>query len=58
MSGEDARGAREGLLLSIEWQKKKNHLYVLYVFIVYTMMLLSKGTETCMNFRYEWCNLL
>lgn len=22
------------------------------------MMLLSKGTETCMNFRYESCNIL
>lgn len=29
-----------------------------YVFIVYIMMLLSKGTETCMNFRYESCNIL
>lgn len=37
---------------------KKNHLFVLYVFIVYIMMLLSKGTETCMNFRYELCIIL
>lgn len=39
-------------------KKKKNHLFVFFVFIVYIMMLLSKGTETCMNFRYESCNIL
>lgn len=41
VSSEDTRKAREGILLSIGWQK-----FVLYVFIVYIMMLLSKGTET------------
>lgn len=42
--------------LSIGWQNK--HLFVLYVFIVYIMMLLSEGTETCMNFRYDLCDFL
>lgn len=57
MSSSDACRAREGLLLSIGRQQKK-HLFVLYVFIVYIKMLLSEGTETCMNFRYDLCNIL
>lgn len=49
---EDVCRAREGLLPSTGWQKS---FIVLYVFIVYILMLLSKGTESCMNFRYECC---
>lgn len=57
-TGRPARTLVElGMPLAQYWVAKKNHLFVLYVFIVYIMMLLSKGTETCMNFRYELCNL-
>lgn len=31
---------------------------VFYVFIVYILMLLSKGTETRMNFRFEVCDVV
>lgn len=56
MSDDDACRAREGLLF--QYWAAKNHIFVFYVFIVYILMLLSKGTETCMNFRYESFNIL
>lgn len=47
--------AQEGLLLSTGWQQ--TFFFLLYVFIVYIMMLLSEGTETFMNFRYDLHNI-
>lgn len=47
--------AQKGRLLSTGWQQ--TFFFLLYVFNVYIMTLLSEGTETFMNFRYDLHNI-